>query len=232
LPNQCAEVDLESLGLVCTESDPCPTYLEIASTEANNEVLLLGGNLHTTTNTIQSILLVSEDAGATWREAHPRIKAASLEGMQFLDFSNGWVAGHASLALPRDPFLLLTGDGGRTWRKSDFYAESRVGVVEDFAFLSARNGWALIDNKGSGEAGRYEFFETSNGGSTWELREVSSRIPKAAAPGQRPTSATTRTRADSKKNQIILERRSGTAWQPVASFRLRLEDCKPAPPQD
>jgi photosystem II stability/assembly factor-like uncharacterized protein len=232
LPNKCAEVDLDALGLTCSEGEPCETFLEFSGTEQNNDVFLLTGNLHTSTATLQSLLLVSEDAGASWREGHPRLKGASLEGMQFIDFSNGWVAGHTSLALPRDPFLLLTTDGGRTWRRTDFYAESRVGLVEDFAFKTAKQGWALIDNKGSGEAGRYELFETQTGGTSWELREISNKVPKTAAPGQRLPSATMRTRADAKKNTIVLERRVNNTWTPVVSFRLKLEDCKPVPPAD
>lgn len=227
LPNKCQEVDLESLGLTCSEGDPCETFLEFSSVEQNNGVLVLTGNFHTSTATIQSVLLVSEDDGSTWKEGHPRLKGASLEGMQFIDFSNGWVAGHSSLALPRDPFLLLTSDGGRNWRKVDFYAESRVGLVEDFAFKTAKQGWALIDNKGSGEAGRYELFETATGGASWELRMMTNRVPKEAAPGQRVGSQTMRTRGDAKKNVVVVERRAGAAWSPVASFRLKIDDCKP-----
>ncbi len=227
LPNKCQEVDLESLGLTCSEGDPCETFLEFSSAEQNNGVLVLTGNFHTSTATLQSVLLVSEDDGSTWREGHPRLKGTSLEGMQFIDFSNGWVAGHSSLALPRDPFLLLTNDGGRNWRKVDFYAESRVGLVEDFAFKTAKQGWALIDNKGSGEAGRYELFETATGGTSWELRMMTNRVPKEAAPGQRVGSQTMRTRGDAKKNVVMVERRAGNAWSPVASFRLKIDDCKP-----
>jgi hypothetical protein len=232
LPNKCQEVDLDSLGLTCSEGDPCETFLEFSSAEQNNGVFVLTGNFHTSTATLQSVLLVSEDDGQSWREGHARLKGASLEGMQFIDFSNGWVAGHSSLALPRDPFFLLTNDGGRNWRKVDFYAESRVGLVEDFAFKTAKQGWALIDNKGSGEAGRYELFETSTGGSSWELRLLGNRVPKEAAPGQRISSQTMRTRGDAKKNVIILERRMGTAWSPVASFRLKIDDCKPGEPAE
>jgi hypothetical protein len=232
LPNLCAQVDLESLGLTCSDAEPCPTFLELGSSEVNNEVIVLAGNLHTSAVTIQSILLVSDDNGLNWREAHPRLPSVSLDGLQFFDFSNGWLSGHSSLSLPRDPFLLISSDGGRSWRKSSFHAESRVGIVEDFAFSTARRGWALIDNKGSGDAGRYELYETPNGGSSWELKEISTRVPKAvAALGQRAPSGTTRFKADSKKDLITLERRSGEQWRPVVSFRLKLEDCAPVPPQ-
>ncbi len=230
VPNLCSEIDLAAIGLTCNDSEPCPTFLEISGVESTGQVLVLAGNLHTQAATLQSLLLISEDDGATWREAHPRLKASALEGMQFLDFSNGWLAGHASLALPRDPFILLTTDGGRTWRKSDLFAESRVGVVEDFAFQSAKRGWLLVDNKGSGEAGKYELFETQTGGSSWDLREISNRIPKTAQLGQRAASTASRVRVDDKKGLLRIEVRAGNAWREVSAFKLRLEDCKPSQP--
>jgi hypothetical protein len=227
LPNHCAEVDLPALGLTCSESDPCPTYLEFSSVESLGTVMLLAGNLHTTATTLQSILLVSEDGGADWREAHQRIKGSALESMQFLDFSTGWLTGQTSLGLPRDPFILLTTDSGRSWRKVDLYAETRVGVIEDFAFQTAKRGWILVDNKGSGEAGKYELYETQSGGTSWDLREISNRIPKTAMPGQRTPTTSARVRVDDKKGLLRVETRAGNGWREVSSFKLKLEDCKP-----
>ncbi len=230
LPNLCGELDLASLGLTCSESEPCSTYLELSSLESLGSVIVLAGNIHTSTTTLQSILLVSEDGGANWREAHPRLKASGLESMQFLDFSTGWLVGHTSLALPRDPFILLTSDSGRSWRKVDLYAESRVGIIEDFAFQTAKRGWLLVDNKGSGEAGKYELYESQTGGSSWELREISSQIPKSALPGQRPAQSSGRIRIDDKKGILRIEVRSGNTWRELSSFKLRLDDCKPGQP--
>lgn len=227
LPNRCAEVDLPALGLTCSESEPCPTFLEFSSVETLGPVMVLAGNLHTSTTTLQSILLVSEDGGATWREAHPRIRGAALESMQFFDFSNGWLSGQTSLGLPRDPFMLVTNDSGRSWRKVDLFAETRVGVIEDFAFQSAKRGWVLVDNKGSGEAGKYELFETQNGGASWELREISNRIPATARPGQRQPSTSSRVRVDDKNGLLRVETRAGNGWREVSAFKLKLEDCKP-----
>ena len=230
ISNLCTELDIAAIGLTCSEGEPCPTFLEISGVESTGQVLLLAGNLHTQSATLQSLLLLSEDGGGTWREAHPRLKGSALEGMQFLDFSNGWLAGHTSLALPRDPFILLTTDGGRSWRKSDLYAESRVGIIEDFAFQTAKRGWLLVDNKGSGEAGKYELYESQTGGSGWDLREISSRIPKTAQPGQRAPSTAARVRVDDKKGLLRIEVRSENAWTEVSAFKLRLEDCKPGQP--
>ncbi|MCX6614081.1 MAG: hypothetical protein NTW74_24965 [Acidobacteria bacterium] len=227
IPNLCAELDMPTLGLTCSEAEPCPTYLEFSSVESVGTVLLLAGNLHTTASTLQSILLISEDSGGSWREAHKRLKASALESMQFIDFSTGWLTGQTSIGLPRDPFLLLTTDAGRTWRKVDLFAETRVGVIEDFAFQTAKRGWVLVDNRGSGEAGKYELYETQSGGTSWELREISGRIPQTAQPGQRTPTNTSRVRVDDKKGLLRIETRNGNAWREVSTFKLRLEDCKP-----
>jgi len=227
LPNRCTEVDLPALGLTCSESEPCPTYLEFSSVETLGTVMLLAGNLHTTATTIQSILLVSEDGGGTWREAHTRLRGSAFEAMQFLDFSTGWLTGQSSLGLPRDPFIMLSTDSGRTWRKVDLFAETRVGVIEDFAFQTAKRGWILVDNRGSGEAGKYELYETQTGGSSWELREISSRIPKAAQPGQRQPATAARVRVDDRRGILRIETRAGNGWREVSAFKLKLEDCKP-----
>lgn len=227
LPNRCTDVDLPALGLTCSEAEPCPTFLELSSVETLGTVMLLAGNLHTSTTTLQSIVLVSEDGGGSWREAHPRLKGSAFEAMQFLDFSNGWLAGQTSLGLPRDPFIMVTTDSGRTWRKVDLFAETRVGVIEDFAFQTAKRGWILVDNRGSGDAGKYEFYETQTGGTSWELREISSKIPKAAQPGQRQSSTGARVRVDDKKGLLRIETRAGNGWREVSTFKLKLEDCKP-----
>jgi photosystem II stability/assembly factor-like uncharacterized protein len=43
---------------------------------------------------------------------------AGLDRIQFIDFENGWVSGEVQHPLPRDPFLLATTDGGKTWQRA------------------------------------------------------------------------------------------------------------------
>ena len=76
--------------------------------------------------TLYSILLATEDAGNTWIEPHPRIRASGLDQIQFIDFQNGWISGANLQSAPRDPFLLITTDGGKTWRQRPIFDESRV----------------------------------------------------------------------------------------------------------
>ena len=108
----CTEADMQTSGLACPEDEPCQVYLELANIEAAGNKLFLPGNLHTATTTMFSILLATEDAGKTWIEPHPRIRSAGLDQIQFIDFQNGWISGANLQSAPRDPFLLLTTDGG------------------------------------------------------------------------------------------------------------------------
>ena len=48
------------------------------------------GNIHSDAVTLYSVLLGSEDAGATWQEIHPRIRLSGLDHLQFMDADTGW----------------------------------------------------------------------------------------------------------------------------------------------
>ena len=105
--------------------------------------------------TVFSTLLASDDGGHTWREAHERIRSAGLDRIQFLDAETGWVAGEKLSPLPQDPFLLLTSDGGKTWRARPVFdeaAENRLGSIQQF-FFTAKDSGALIIDRGQGSDG-------------------------------------------------------------------------------
>src|SRR5437764_10670916 len=143
LPFQCTDEDIQLSGLTCSEEDPCPIYLEVAAVESVGNRIFVAGNIHTSAVTVFSTLLASEDGGRTWREAHERIRSAGLDRIQFLDAEIGWVAGEKLAPLPQDPFLLLTSDGGKTWRMRPIFSETadnRLGVIQQFFFTAKDNG--------------------------------------------------------------------------------------------
>ena len=150
---QCSEQDLRLAGLTCTVEDPCPVFLELASVEPVGPKVFVAGNFHTSSTTLASVLLTSEDAGKTWREPFERIRSAALDQIRFFDFSTGWVAGHVMHALPHDPFLLLTTDGGANWRRRPIVEESRVGAIEKFEFPSREQGTLWLDRSQSRSEG-------------------------------------------------------------------------------
>ena len=223
IPFECTEADSQAAGLSCSEEEPCPVYLELGNVESVGNKIFLTGNLHTSTSTLYSILLATEDAGKTWIEPYPRMRLAGLDQIQFVDFQNGWISGATLQTAPRDPFLLLTTDGGKSWHQRPIYDESRVAAIEKFWFDSRENGTLLIDARL--EANQHELYETRTGGESWALKQASAKpipFPRTREPGAsgwrvRPVSAT---------HSYDLEQQEGQRWIKMASFLVNVGACK------
>jgi hypothetical protein len=226
---RCTLEMIQTLGLQCSEDDPCPVFLELTSVEAVGDRLLVSGNLHTAASTIESILLSSENGGKIWTEPHARIAAGALGDIQFFDLAVGWISGHVMQQFPRDAFFLVTADGGKTWRRSVVHGESRIGAIEQFWFQSRTQGTMLMDTVHAGESGhRYELYESQTGGDSWSIRQVDSK----PIPTKKPPEAEQawRLRADGRIKAYRIERRSDRKWDTVASFLVSAGECKPQPP--
>ncbi len=221
----CPPADIERFGLTCSEEEPCDVFLELASAEGVGSTIFAAGNLHTVTTTLYGVLLMSGDGGKTWTEPNPRIDGAALDQVQFPDFQHGWASGVTVEPLARDPFFLVTADGGKTWRSQPVFHETHYGSIQQFWFDSAKSG-QLIFERSEGSASVYETYETSNGGDTWTIKEAGNKHPiLAKAPAK--DSATWRVRADAPSKTNRIERRtSGGAWDTVASFAVRAGVCK------
>ncbi|MBZ2180589.1 MAG: WD40/YVTN/BNR-like repeat-containing protein [Acidobacteriota bacterium] len=222
----CTEDDIQSLGLGCTVAQPCPVYLELSALDTGANRILVAGNLHTETATLASVLLASEDGGTSWTEAHPRIQNGSLDQVHFFDLQTGWVSGQIVGALARDPFLLLTTDGGKTWRQRAVLSEPGPGSIEQFGFESATAGTVLVDRGPGAEGGRYAVLETRTGGESWSIRSVGRAKPALAL---RPAAnAAWRLRAHAPTRSYRVERKEASGkWNPVASFLVNAGQCKP-----
>lgn len=102
------------------------------------------------------VVLLSDDAGATWRQAASVPVDAKLNATSIVDDKHGWAVGHRGV-------ILHTQDGGNTW------ALQRMAAQEDrplFAvhFFDARRGvavglWSLV-------------LLTDDGGTTWREQTV------------------------------------------------------------
>src|SRR3954463_307344 len=73
IKGQCSPELVQNLSIACSTDEPCPLFLELASVEIVSSRLVLTGNLHTASQTVESLLLTSDDGGRNWAEAHPRI---------------------------------------------------------------------------------------------------------------------------------------------------------------
>jgi photosystem II stability/assembly factor-like uncharacterized protein len=223
VPFECTEADTAAAGLSCSEEEPCPVYLELANVEAVGNKIYLTGNLHTHTATLSSVLLATEDAGQSWSEPHPRMRQNGLDQIQFIDFQNGWISGANLQGAPRDPFLLITTDGGKTWRQRPVFEEGRVASIERFWFDTHENGSMLVDARLDNN--RHELYETRTGGESWSLQQASAdpirfqRIAETVASGWR-------LRTDAVSHSYAIEKSLGDRWQRVASFLVDAGTCK------
>jgi photosystem II stability/assembly factor-like uncharacterized protein len=223
VPFECIEADTQAAGLSCSEEEPCAIFLELSNVESAGNKIFLTGNLHTSTTTFYSILLGSEDAGKTWTEPHPRIRFAGLDQIQFIDFQNGWISGANLQSTPRDPFLLLTTDGGKTWRERPIFDESRVAAIERFWFDSSEHGSLLIDARLDNNL--HELYETRTGGESWSMKQASASsiaFPRSSETG----TSGWRVRAAAATHSFDLEKSDGARWQKVASFLVNVGVCK------
>lgn len=227
LETRCTAQMIQDLGLTCSFDDPCPVHLELSDIHAVGDRLIVSGNLHTNSATLESILLASDDAGKTWAEPQARIPMAVLDHIQFHDFEIGWINGHILQAIPKDAFFLITSDGGKTWRKRPIFGESRPGAIELFWFDSRTHGLLLMERPHSDDGIKHELWESMTGGDSWDVRQVDSK----PIPLSRPAATQAwRIRSDAKTQSHRIERQTGPKWDAVASFRVTPGECKPAPP--
>jgi hypothetical protein len=231
LPFECTREDVQSAGFSCSEEAPCPIYLELSAAASAGNKYYVAGNIHSDAVTLYSVLLGSEDAGRTWSEINPRIRAAGLDHLQFLDSQTGWAGGQQLFPLPQDPFVLLTTDGGKSWRQQSVFGDNsdiHFGSIQEFYFASKTDGSIIIDRSQGGEAGPFARYESSDGGETWTVKEQNAkllRLKDAPAPD-----ANWRLRVDAATKAFLVERRQGERWTSQAAFAVNLGTCK-LPPQ-
>jgi len=230
LPFRCTDEDIQAAALTCSEDEPCPVYLELTSVEEAGNHIRLTGDLHSSTVTLFSVLLGSDDGGATWRELYERMRGGSLDHVEAVDADTAWVSGELVAPLPQDPFLLLTADGGKTWRRRAIFgegAENHLGTVQQFYFSSKTDGSLVIDRGIGSDSDRYELYESRDGGESWNIRQSSQK----PIPLKRPAPAAEwRLRADGPSQSFHVEHRSGERWTTSAAFSVKIGSCKPEPP--
>jgi len=230
LPFRCTDEDIQWAGLSCSEDEPCPVYLEITAAEGVGSQIFATGNVHSDIVTLYSVLLKSQDAGKTWREGFDRMRGAGLDHIQFTDFANGWASGETLFPLPQDPFLLITADGGKTWRRQPIFDELQSGSIQQFFFSSKDEGSLIVDRgEGSGSE-RYALYESPNAGATWMVKQISGK-PLRLLHGPDPMVAW-RVQADRATHAFRVEQRQGERWVTAASFAVSAGACRPAPRED
>ena len=226
LPFQCTAEDIRSAGLDCTEDDPCPVYLELSLAESSGIRIFAAGNIHTASATLYSVLLGTDDNGQSWREVFDRVRGASLDRIQFSGTDSAWVSGGLVYPLPHDPFLIVTSDGGKSWRQTSIFSEPGLGAIQQFSFDDSKTGALIVDHGAASDDDRYELYESLDGGDSWTIKETSVKPLKLKRAPPAPA-AEWRVRADAPTKSYHVEHRQGTRWLGVGAFSVSLGVCKP-----
>jgi photosystem II stability/assembly factor-like uncharacterized protein len=219
----CSPEDIEQFGLNCSEDEPCTVLLELSAAAAAANRIVVTGNLHTRDVTLLSLLLTSDDVGVTWTEPVIRMRNAAFEQIEFWDGQTGWVSGESINPLARNPFLLLTTDGGTNWRPKLIVDDEKFGAIAQFHFSSISNGEVVIDNS-SKKSVHQELYGSETGGESWELKETANK-PFHLNGVRAPNQAGYRVRADAAGGAYLLERGGGKNWEKVTSFPIHIADC-------
>jgi hypothetical protein len=221
----CGKEEIARFGMICPPDRPCPVFLELTSVEFVNGKVFAVGNLHSESMTLFTIVLASEDGGLNWTEPAERVPHAGLDRVEFFDDEHGWASGHVLDGRPKDPFFLLTTDGGENWRKRSVFDDGRTGEIQRFWFESGRSGGLLIDRLREPENGsRYERYETMTGAESWMIREVSQ---KPISPRRRidPPRSDWRAIPDADAGAWQIQKQEGGGWLSLAEFRIEPGAC-------
>jgi hypothetical protein len=226
VPFACTSENLDWAGLACADDDPCSIYLELNAVAAAGKMIFLAGDLHAQSATLSSILLASDDGGLTWKEPFARVRAAALDQFQFYNAQDGWISGETVYPLARDPFFLITTDGGESWRNRAVTDDGGPGSIHRFVFDSPQHGELLVDGGKGAEGGRYKRYESDTGGDSWSIRSATDTVPKMpGAPAADPDY-----RIAAGRDAYRIEKRTGGKWSSIAMFAVSPATCK-SPPQ-
>ena len=100
-----------------------------------------------------ALILATGDGGAHWVQQGPRTIGLTLWDVDFADALHGWAVGQTNAG----PSILVTSDGGATWR----FQETTAGTLFAVDFLDSQEGWAV------GSFGTT--VHTTDGGATWTM---------------------------------------------------------------
>jgi hypothetical protein len=217
----CTQEDMDSFGLTCSEDQPCAVFFEVSAVDSFGSHIFVAGDIHTATTTMFGVLLSTDDGGATWTEAISRPRSTAFEQFQIID-SHAWLSGQRVEPLPKDPFLMLTTDGGKSWRERPLFEETRFGAIAEFWFDSPESGELVFDDS-VGKATNQELYGTKTGGESWEIKQKSTRPLHLAS--ARPN-ATWKISAPTGSTTYLIDHIVNGQKQTVARFLIHIGDCK------
>lgn len=110
-------------------------------------------------------VLLSEDAGSSWRQVEGVPTRSMLTGVCF--------AGARGFAVGHDEVILLSEDGGLHWSRVHFAPEAQQPLLDV---------WCGPEGQGIAVGAYGSFYVTRDGGRSWTPRRLDARPPASAAP--------------------------------------------------
>lgn len=215
----CTPADEDAFGLSCSEDRPCPVFFEVSAADSLGSSIFVAGDIHTGTTTLYGVVLETDDNGASWSEAIPRVRSAEFEQFQIIG-NHGWLSGQHVEPLPKDPFFMISVDGGKSWRERALFEESRFGSIAGFWFDSADSGQLIFDDS-VGKRINQELYGTMTGGENWEIKQKSSKPLKLAARAE----SAWKVSAPRGSTTYLIERTANGQKQTIR-FLIHIGDCK------
>ncbi|MBK9312995.1 MAG: SPOR domain-containing protein [Acidobacteria bacterium] len=179
LPDDLRQVDAPSYPVRTAEPSPHiggpPVANALPDLNFKNSNWKMSGSHALTTQNMRTIFFIDSltgwiggddgsvfrttDGGMSWR---PLISGtrADINLIQFVDWNTGWMLGDMEKSgleggkSDSDKVLLLTNDGGKTWR------QKQLSNVTSIFFIDARTGWAVGRNA--------TILKTTDGGEQWQ----------------------------------------------------------------
>ena len=221
----CDEARLSALGMVCGEASPCEMRLELTAAKEAGEAVVAIGDIYSVSATVESVILRTEDGGATWVEAADRIAGAALDEIHFSGGEHGWIVARETVGGGQHPFLLATGDAGKSWsRWAIDEDEDYRGAVLQLRFDSPDHGFLIVE-RSAGTGDPYELRETFNGGRSWSLRQVTADRPALPGSRRRIPEPAVRVQEDSGEDLYAVEKRAGESWTVLGNFLGSAGSC-------
>lgn len=109
------------------------------------------------------VIYFTDDGGETWKEQYSSGEQVTLTAVDFIDISNGWVAGFPSSSTLQGGFVYHTTDGGRTWNRQEPGGFDEP--LWDIQFIDKNRGYATGTDYIS--AWGPPVWRTTDGGETW-----------------------------------------------------------------
>jgi len=103
------------LDLPARESSRAQHSLQLAVTRAGDRLVAVGE---------RGVVLLSDDAGRSWRQAQSVPVSVALTDVHFVSASHGWAVGHSGV-------VLHSGDGGETWTRQLDGSQAAVVIRDD-----------------------------------------------------------------------------------------------------